>query len=311
MIVYNSVSCVLYICMLHDCYRRPEVYVGISFLEILAYMILCIFSFGWDAGFQNWTFAVITASFLPAYKTPDVVKTRKMSFAYSALVVIVFLLFYIFRGTITLPNYTPLSDTLTKVVFIVNVTLTFASIILFALFFSFKTQRREFELTRKADYDELTNLYNRYAITKLHLQILNESLANNLNYSIAILDIDHFKNVNDTYGHNSGDIVLKEISKMLKMLSSKDIIPGRWGGEEFILIAPSSIGYKTFVSTLEKLNQKIAKYRFRIENGKDINLTVSIGAAFVSPDLSVEEAVGEADQKLYEAKNTGRNKVLY
>ena len=84
MIVYNSVSCVLYICMLHDCYRRPEVYVGIGFLEILAYMILCIFSFGWDAGFQNWTFAVITASFLPAYKTPDVVKTRKMSFAYSA-----------------------------------------------------------------------------------------------------------------------------------------------------------------------------------------------------------------------------------
>ena len=310
MVVYNFLSCILYICMLHDCYRKPEIYVGLSFLEILIYMILCIFAFGLDAGFQIWPFAVITASFLPAYKTPDVNRTRKMSFAYSIIVVTAYVLFYVFRGSVTTTLYSPLNPFYTKLLFIFNSSLTFFSIIMFALFFSYKSQRREFELTRKADHDELTNLYNRYAISELHSQVKTEALHENKNYNIGILDIDFFKRVNDTYGHNSGDLILKDIANMLKLLTSKSLIPGRWGGEEFILLAPSSVKYKEFLEILRKLNLKVSKTKFKVESGEEINLTISIGAATIPPGLTVEEAIGMADRCLYEAKETGRNKVI-
>ena len=97
---------------------------------------------------------------------------------------------------------------------------------------------------------------------------------------------------------------------MLKLISSKGVVPGRWGGEEFILLGPDTMSYKEFVDILYKFNAKVYKTKFKIESGKEINLTVSIGAANVSSDLTIEEAVGAADTNLYESKNTGINKVI-
>ena len=308
MSVYNLLSLAMYLLMMHTCYKKPNIYVGIAFLEILLYMLLSIFHFGWDGGFQVWSFAVITACFLPAYSTPNIKTTRKMSYSYTFIVTAFYIVLFLFRSDIN-PEII-LTERYINLLYVFNTVITIISIVLFALFFSSKSRRREFELSRKADYDELTNLYNRYIITQLHTHIKDEAKEHNAPYNIAIMDIDHFKNVNDEYGHNSGDLILKEIANMLKMISSKGVIPGRWGGEEFILLGPDTMSYKEFMDILYKFNSKVYKTKFKIESGKEINLTVSIGAANVSGDITIEEAVGVADGNLYEAKNTGRNKVI-
>ena len=97
---------------------------------------------------------------------------------------------------------------------------------------------------------------------------------------------------------------------MIKLLGSKNLIPGRWGGEEFILLAPSTIKYKEFLDILKKLNLKISKTKFKVESGEEINLTISIGSVSIPPGLTAEEAVSMADKHLYEAKGAGRNKVI-
>ncbi len=308
MFIYNLISLVMYLLMVHICYKKSNIYVGVAFLEVLLYMLLCIFNFGWNGGFQLWSYAVITACFLPAYNAANIKTTRKMSISYTIIVSAFYIALFLLRNSIT-PKVA-LSSGYTNLLYLFNSTMTILSIVLFTVFYSSKSQRREFELSRKADYDELTGLYNRYIITQIHTRIKEEAKKNNASYSIAILDIDHFKKVNDKYGHNSGDLILKEVSGMLKTISSKNIACGRWGGEEFILIGSDSMSYKEFMNILYKFNAKVYKTKFKIESGKEINLTVSIGAANVSSDLTIEEAVGAADTNLYEAKNTGRNKVM-
>ena len=87
---------------------------------------------------------------------------------------------------------------------------------------------------------------------------------------------------------------------------------GRWGGEEFVLISPSTIYYDEFVIILEKLREKVAKTKMSVSNGKKINVTISIGACKVNEyKKSLSEVIKKADDNLYEAKETGRNKVVY
>ena len=85
---------------------------------------------------------------------------------------------------------------------------------------------------------------------------------------------------------------------------------GRWGGEEFIMIAPHSVSYKTFVKKLENIRQEVEETVFKTENGKAIDLTISIGAYSLSDKMSVEEAIGYADKNLYKAKKSGRNTII-
>ena len=160
------------------------------------------------------------------------------------------------------------------------------------------------ELLKKANYDELTNLFNRHALDAIEENIIKNS------YSVAILDIDFFKKVNDTYGHASGDIVLRGISKIIESYSSDKIIVGRWGGEEFLIIGSPDIKYEDFVSLLEKIRVTIENTRFKMKNKKIINCTVSIGGKYIKNPIKLEEAVNKADKNLYKAKESGRNKVV-
>ena len=116
--------------------------------------------------------------------------------------------------------------------------------------------------------------------------------------------------VNDTYGHKSGDIVLKNIGNILESYTSNDITVGRWGGEEFLIIANSKVKYSDFVNILESIRLDISNTKFSIKNKKKIDITVSIGSKYIKDKESLEEGVSKADKNLYKAKQTGRNKVV-
>lgn len=157
--------------------------------------------------------------------------------------------------------------------------------------------------------DYLTGLNNVRNFDKLYNITLQDAMERNEQLSILIIDIDFFKKVNDTYGHQSGDAVLKELANLLtKTCRNFDII-SRNGGEEFsilLLDCPSSKAYKIG----ERVRQAVEKHKFKLLDGRYINVTVSIGiATFPDNTLNKEILIKLADEALYKAKKAGRNKV--
>ena len=126
---------------------------------------------------------------------------------------------------------------------------------------------------------------------------------------MAIGDIDFFKKVNDTYGHDVGDEVLKAVAKTMVDNSSSDTFLARWGGEEFLIVYPNCNGDDAYVA-LEKLRRIIQKNEIKV-NDIIINLTMTFGLAEFSYNRDQETTVKEADEKLYIGKSNGRNQVVY
>ena len=152
--------------------------------------------------------------------------------------------------------------------------------------------------------DKLTGLWNR---EKLDTQLLMNKAAFSRyseTYCVLILDVDHFKSVNDTYGHNVGDAVLVELAKVLKQSIRLDDVVGRWGGEEFMVILSKSESAQAKI-VAQKIRLTVKHHDFPSVG----EVTVSLGVFEVNQELSVLEVVGYADQALYKAKKNGRNRV--
>ena len=153
--------------------------------------------------------------------------------------------------------------------------------------------------------DGLTGLYNRRRFMELAETLKNMHPTEV--YSIAMLDIDHFKNINDQYGHLIGDDVLTELGKILLGSDNPNWICGRYGGEEFVILSHSQ-NREVIHRQFEKLHQQIQAETFTKEN---IRVTVSIGVTFRIDSESLTEMIGRADELLYYAKSTGRNRIAY
>jgi len=162
--------------------------------------------------------------------------------------------------------------------------------------------------------DTLTGTGNRRYFDDQLNQEWHRAIRQQSSFGLIILDIDNFKNLNDTYGHLNGDIVLATLSKVIKLGFSRvtDKL-ARWGGEEFALILPdtSSAGTK---KVAEKVRILIENNKFMLEDGKIIKVTVSIGVHSVMPQYNGEYTIpmfiSDADAALYHAKRTGKNCVV-
>ncbi len=165
------------------------------------------------------------------------------------------------------------------------------------------------EAQRAAVTDGLTGLYNR----RYFSQQLEVEVRRGQRYSfpvcLVIMDIDHFKKINDTYGHPGGDQILREVSRRLKGLARHSDVVARYGGEEFAIILPQTpmAGAMTFA---ERVRLEVGGQKFRLNDGREIPVTISLGVAeYPSHAKSVDELLNEADKGLYQAKVSGRNRV--
>ncbi len=163
------------------------------------------------------------------------------------------------------------------------------------------------ELKKMAVRDPLTGLYNRYMFEKIANEMIQESQVFGTELLFIMIDIDYFKKINDTYGHDIGDRVLKEVARIIRrhFRMSDPIL--RVGGEEFLVIAQTR-DIERIVEILEELKYDIEHHRFE---GVDGEVTISIGVARYHPGESIEELYKRADEALYESKATGRNKITY
>lgn len=161
-----------------------------------------------------------------------------------------------------------------------------------------------------AKTDMLTKLLNRRGFDEAIITVMEEMKIAQDPFSVIMLDIDHFKKVNDTFGHLIGDNVLKMLSKLLKdSIKGKDIA-ARFGGEEFILVLPQTPLEGAYVLA-EQIRLSLQKMNWKIKDtGKSLGkITVSLGIALYKIDESIEAVIERADGALYHAKNTGRNKT--
>ena len=160
------------------------------------------------------------------------------------------------------------------------------------------------ELEKMASVDKLTNIYNRRMIDNFLKQEIEIEKRHSNGLSIILIDIDHFKDVNYTYGHQMGDMVLSKIAELISINSRKSDIQGRFGGEEFIVICPQTTCKEALVLA-QKIRISVENYKFEQIGTKTISLGIS---AFEKNDTE-ESLVKKADIALYQAKNGGRNRA--
>lgn len=165
------------------------------------------------------------------------------------------------------------------------------------------------QMSEKAVRDELTGLYNRHQLSEtIHAQI-NVAQGSGRPLGVLIIDVDHFKQVNDTHGHLVGDEILRAFIKIPENCLRKADFLARYGGEEFVVLLPNA-DFPTLVEIAERIRIFIESMVFDdIEKG--FGVTVSIGATHYRDRETVEDMMARADQGLYQAKDGGRNQVVY
>lgn len=161
------------------------------------------------------------------------------------------------------------------------------------------------ELKEMAITDYLTKLYNR----RYFMEQLNHFVTrDNNDLSLILFDVDDFKKINDTYGHNAGDLVLITISNIFKLIVSDENIISRWGGEEFMICLPDSTVDQA-LTVAEKLRREIEKYEFHVEN-ISFHCTVTGGVVLYNREISTEKNITKVDQALYIGKSHGKNQCV-
>lgn len=173
-----------------------------------------------------------------------------------------------------------------------------------------KKHQETMKMEQLATTDSLTGILNR----RFFLQQVNKELERSQRYgnpfSLLIVDIDHFKKVNDTYGHSAGDAVIIDVTKVIQKALRKVDILGRYGGEEFIIFLPET-NYQNAIHVGERIRKTIEKTQTIYEN-KKIMCTISLGISNFHPnDKTFDDVFKRADTALYQAKNEGRNRVIY
>ncbi|MDA3946947.1 MAG: sensor domain-containing diguanylate cyclase, partial [Helicobacteraceae bacterium] len=167
------------------------------------------------------------------------------------------------------------------------------------------------KLEKLALHDALTGLYNRGNFDERLQDEMNRTLRYGTHVSLLILDIDFFKKVNDTYGHQAGDAVLKSIADTISNSIRKSDYAARYGGEEFSVILPETDQAKA-IELAERIRLAIEQKEFRVSESDTIHLTISIGVGSSSERItSPELLIQVADGPLYNAKENGRNQVRY
>lgn len=157
------------------------------------------------------------------------------------------------------------------------------------------------ELRELATTDSLTKLYNR----RYFLDKINDLVKSETTFSLILFDVDSFKSVNDTYGHNAGDLVLTSLSRIFKLILREEDIISRWGGEEFMICLPEIEVEKAY-KVAEKLRIEVSKFQFKYEESI-FNSSITGGIAQYDIKLPLDKNITKIDSALYTGKSAGKN----
>lgn len=272
---------------------------------IEAWCLWSVHYFGWNSSAQQFLIAPLILSFFNIYEKP------KLKLLFCASIIAFRLALYI-HSTHNAEIFTLVGKT--RMAFqCFNTVFVYTLVALMCMLFSTSVQSAERqlrlanqELHKEAGTDPLTQLPNRRAM----MDRINAYLKRSPDepFGVAIADIDFFKNVNDTYGHNCGDYTLRELSAKFREICGDSIYVCRWGGEEFCFFMPQmnldDAGFK-----MQDVNYAVKNMPLSFE-GNDFSITITIGVSENDFHSPMETILDEADRKLYMGKESGRDKVV-
>ena len=266
--------------------------------EVVAHSAMATWSFGWESSFQTYLMPMITFTMIN-YRM-----RRRTMLAQAVLLVGLYVTLYVVtRGM------TPAVDReIIEIIHYVNVAIVFTALCVISYYFreaSLESERRMEEL---ASTDMLTHLPNRRRMRELLEAELTRTARTRRPFAIVLTDIDYFKKVNDVYGHDCGDTVLRVVASRLRTtLRDQDSI-ARWGGEEFLALLPEC-SIKGAVDAAERMRAEVEREPVCF-CGNDVPVTMTFGVALCGADEAVDSCITRADMALYEGKRQGRNRVV-
>lgn len=194
-------------------------------------------------------------------------------------------------------------ESVISIIVFVSISLVFPAVVGYKLIDNHEKLTRKIKRLSEEDY--LTKLNNRRKIHEVIENEISRSKRYNSTFAVILLDIDNFKTTNDSFGHNTGDLLLVQISDIIKQTIRESDIASRWGGEEFLVFCPHTNIDGAF-ALAEKLRNSIEKSEFEDVGYK----TASFGVAHIEHGDSVRSLIQRADEALYSAKNSGKNMVM-
>lgn len=280
-------------------HRRGMLGAGLYWAEVLIHAGVGIIAIGWESGFYYYLLVFIPALSVTTTPRKAIAGLVLLWGYYIALLMVMW----------TIEPVQPISETALRVVYLFNLSVVFVMLAYLSFYYLGVVARAQKKLRRYAATDSLTGLLNRRYMTELAEKEISISGRSQRPLGFLLLDIDHFKSINDTYGHDVGDKVLMGVADALQQQLRKQDLVARWGGEEFLVVLPETNLDKACASG-ERIRSAIIEADWEAITGKSISLTVSIGASQLRECEALSSAIGRSDEAMYRSKAGGRNAVV-
>lgn len=298
--VLNFCSCCFYFFYLFILQDASEKSMLSAYFEILLFSVLNELALGSEYGFFLYIFGMSATIFymLPSYMN------KRFFYQSFGIVLVICLEAVVKLAGVPFPWIGEMAKPYQPAIFLANIGITASIVLASAFLYTQEIETVWDSLNYKINHDTLTGLYNRrYLEHKIrHMDHLQDEFV------ITMMDIDFFKKVNDTYGHDAGDIVLVKVAACLMEAATEDNLAVRWGGEEFILFFPNTKCEQAY-TTVENVRKQVENMVIQAGEQK-IHVTITGGIAEGFPGGNYETVIKRADDNLYIGKQKGRNQVI-
>ena len=296
-------------------WSRKGKYVNVfAFLivEIMVHSVIATILTGWNPGFMIYTITLIPICFYISFTLEEIKKDLRVSLYTSLMISVIYMTMIVITRHSEPVSH--INSTIEEIFFYFNNIIALAFLLYFAVLYVIEMRNMQrnlrvenVELEEQANYDKLTHLLNRNSMTKYFNDIIEFSELEDKNFCILMADIDDFKKVNDTYGHDCGDEVLKKIAAIITNDVRQGDLVFRWGGEEILVLIRADLKVATNVA--HRICNHVATSLTKYED-KDIRVTITIGVAAFMKGMTADELVKQADVKLYYGKQHGKDQVV-
>ncbi|MBQ1902390.1 MAG: GGDEF domain-containing protein [Lachnospiraceae bacterium] len=313
LITINAASMLIYFNLFITIRNREYLTYGrFIYGEVLYQAVFATIFLGWDAGYELWLIGAVACYYFPYFisdtsRDMNWIKSTKAVFAGVMAAILFFVLYYLQDHGILGYTSMDMPKGVLENTYYFNAAVTFFFVICYTLIVLGRLRKNQEQLMKQARHDPLTKLYNRHALQTLIDDEIEGANMLSRDFVLAIADIDYFKKVNDTYGHEAGDYVLSSISKVILNKLEEDFrYAGRWGGEEFLFVLEGNEA--AVADKLEDFRMSVEGLEIWYEDRK-IPVTISLGAARFRRGDDYDIVLNRADQNLYYIKEHGRNGV--
>lgn len=295
----NVVSVTMYVVAYRALARKQNgLAMSLIWAEVIIHAGLGVLLIGWESGFHYFLLMFIPALFVSmALRTAVIFLVALWSY-YITLYLVMWVI----------EPLQPIAPGALLAVYLFNLSVVFAMFSYLSFFYLTMVTTANRKLRRMATTDSLTALFNRHQMTELAEKELARFQRTGRPVAFLVLDIDHFKAINDRHGHEVGDRVLIEVANLIKaQLRTQDLI-SRWGGEEFLAVLPDT-GLDSAQASAERMRKALLAHDWLATTGESIDLTISAGVSELRPGDNLNSAISRADRALYRSKEGGRNRV--